>query len=124
MRPFDTASQATRFDSVGTGPVSLAVLLGGPGTLVSVQGHNAGADTWIQLFDQRVVMGDPLPADGSTPVAVIKAPAGEEFYMEVPIVGIPFHRGIWAVASSTAVTLTRDTEASVLFWGVVVGDSR
>ena len=118
MLPFHAAQRAYRFDSASSGPVDRKIILTGRGTLVSLQGHNPGAECFVQLFDHA-----GAPASGAVPVAVVTVPAGEEFFIDVPVTGIPFTAGIVAMVSTTAATYTALESGGVLLWGVLIGES-
>jgi len=116
MLPFSAAQRAIRFDSSKSGLISSRLVLEGPGTLIGVQGFNNATEVrYVMFFDAT--------ADaGQTPVAVIKAAPGANFYMELPIVGMPFQRGIAMAISTTPTTLTLSSTIEVLIWGSIVGD--
>ena len=118
MLPFDAAQRATRFDCSVSGLVKSKQVTAGPASLISLQGYNkAIAGRYIQVFDVTF-----QPADGSIPVAVVKAPASSNFFLEVPVTGLPFHNGIRVCVSTTEETLTLSADNDVLVWGSIVGD--
>ena len=118
MNPFDSAQRAARFDSVFHGPSKSRQIYVGPVTLVGIQGFNNASDTrYVMLFD-----APDCPADGTVPVVVIKAAAGANFFMELPITGMPFQNGIALAVSTTPTTLTLSGTEDVLVWGSIVGD--
>lgn len=106
-------SAATR--AANTAYAASKVLKASAGTLLAVFGYNSkSSDQFIQLHDAA-----SLPANTAVPVAVIVARANDNFYIEVPIGGIPFSTGIVVCNSSTGPTLTVGS-ADCYFTGVVL----
>lgn len=119
MLPFDASARVNRVDTSKTGPVKSLTLLGGPGTLCSLQGYNANAATrYIQLFD---AVG--LPDEGAVPAAVIVVPATSNFFLEMILTGMRFYTGIQLVVSTSDTTKTLTSTNDCLVWGTVLGDT-
>jgi hypothetical protein len=77
------------------------VIKAAAGTLISLEGHNDGAQQYIQVHNAAA-----LPANGAVPTYVFLVPADSNFSLTVPVSGIPFITGIVVCNSSTLATKT------------------
>lgn len=78
------------------------VLKAGPGVLLALFGYSAKASNqFIQLHNSTAV-----PADTAVPYVSWKAAAGDNFFIYIPVGGIPFDTGISVCNSSTVATKT------------------
>lgn len=98
-------AQTHNFKPAGTNVQALA----GPGQLNFLQCYNGSdATIYIQLFD---VVAQPANADVPT-FAPIPIPAGGYYESSTPR---GFVNGCWVYASSTALTLTGESDAGIFF---------
>lgn len=73
----------------------------GPGVLLSLFGYNNGPQQWVQIHDAAA-----LPADTAVPFHTAIIAAGDNFFITIPLTGLPLGVGIVVCNSTTAQTKT------------------
>jgi hypothetical protein len=90
------------------------VLKAGAGNLLALYGYNSSASAqFIQLHNATSV-----PSDTAVPFISWKVAAGDNFYIYLPVGGLPFDTGITVCNSSTAPTKSIGS-ADCLFYALV-----
>lgn len=90
------------------------VLKAGKGVLLALYGHSTAASAqYIQLHNTTSV-----PADTAVPYVSWKVAAGDNFYIYVPVGGIPFDTGI-SVCNSSTVATKNIGSADCVFYALV-----
>lgn len=73
-----------------------------PGVLISLIGYNSKTSAqWVQVHDDAAV-----PPETAVPVYTFRVEESSNFFLEVPITGVPMSQGIMICNSSTGPTKT------------------
>jgi hypothetical protein len=98
----EVASSATNSATIhSTGLAASSVAKSSAGKLIKIFGYNNGPDQFIQVFNASSV-----PANGASPISVIKAKASDNFEINFGDNGVYLSTGISFSNSTTAATKT------------------